>query len=264
MHKVIGYIEEKVSLPIIHIADATADQIQKSKISIVGLIGTKYTMEQDFYKSRIESKGIKVLIPISEELCLGEIQESSRHYYKKVIKILVDAGAEGIILGCTEIRLLLKQEDSDVPVFDTTVIHAIESVNKSLERYVGGSSFDIASGERSVFEQYKRAINAARSSIYIENQALPIPEIGVRLEEALNKLMLIDDVWETIGSYNLHSNSLFGHTEMNATFWDPKVVRSLRSQLLIEHLGQDTIHLNDREALSNKGSCQQNKNYRSS
>ncbi|MFA1712595.1 aspartate/glutamate racemase family protein [Peribacillus frigoritolerans] len=145
MHKVIGYIEEKVSLPILHIADSTAKQIQKSKISTVGLLGTKYTMEQDFYKTRIETNGIKVLIPneedrkvinkvIYEELCLGEIQQSSREYYKKVIKGLVDDGAEGIILGCTEIGLLVKPEDSEVPLFDTAVIHAIESVNMALEK----------------------------------------------------------------------------------------------------------------------------------
>ncbi|WP_342603031.1 aspartate/glutamate racemase family protein [Peribacillus sp. FSL E2-0159] len=145
MHKVIGYIEEKVSLPILHIADSTAKQIQKSKISTVGLLGTKYTMEQDFYKTRIESNGIKVLIPndedrkvinkvIYEELCLGEIQQSSREYYKKVIKGLVDDGAEGIILGCTEIGLLVKPEDSEVPLFDTAVIHAIEAVNMALEK----------------------------------------------------------------------------------------------------------------------------------
>ncbi|WP_148357756.1 aspartate/glutamate racemase family protein [Peribacillus simplex] len=145
MHKVVGYIEEKVSLPILHIADSTAKQIQKSKISTVGLLGTKYTMEQDFYKTRIESNGIKVLIPndedrkvinkvIYEELCLGEIQQSSRDYYKKVIKGLVDDGAEGIILGCTEIGLLVKPEDSEVPLFDTAVIHAIEAVNMALEK----------------------------------------------------------------------------------------------------------------------------------
>lgn len=147
MHKVIGYIEEKVSLPILHIADATATQIQKSYISTVGLLGTKYTMEQDFYKSRIASNGIKVLIPnpedrdvinkvIYEELCLGNIQQSSRDYYKKVIRKLVEDGAEGVILGCTEIGLLVKQEDSEVPLFDTTVIHAIEAVNKALEGYL--------------------------------------------------------------------------------------------------------------------------------
>ncbi|MGE8022610.1 aspartate/glutamate racemase family protein [Peribacillus frigoritolerans] len=145
MHKVIGYIEEKVSLPILHIADSTAKQIRKSKISTVGLLGTKYTMEQDFYKTRIETNGIKVLIPseedrkvinkvIYEELCLGEIQQSSRDYYKKVIKGLVDDGSEGIILGCTEIGLLVKPEDSKVPLFDTAVIHAIESVNMALEK----------------------------------------------------------------------------------------------------------------------------------
>ncbi|MBK5445353.1 aspartate/glutamate racemase family protein [Peribacillus sp. TH24] len=145
MHKVIRYIEEKVSIPILHIADSTANQIQKSEISTVGLLGTKYTMEQDFYKTRIEFNGIKVLIPndedrkvinkvIYEELCLGKIQQSSRDYYKKVIKSLVDDGAEGIILGCTEIGLLVKPEDSEVPLFDTTEIHAIESVNMALEK----------------------------------------------------------------------------------------------------------------------------------
>lgn len=144
MHKVIESIEEKINIPILHIADATANQIKKSNISTVGLLGTKYTMEEDFYKLRLEANGIKVLIPsfsereiinkvIYEELCLGNIQQSSRDYYKKVIKALVESGAEGIILGCTEIGLLVKQEDSEVPLFDTTVIHAIESVNKALE-----------------------------------------------------------------------------------------------------------------------------------
>ena len=144
MHKVIEFVEEKISIPILHIADATANQILKSDIRTIGLLGTKYTMEQDFYKSRIESNGIKVLVPnsedrevinkvIFEELCLGEIQPSSREYYQKVIKSLVDDGAEGIILGCTEIGLLVKPEDSEVPLFDTTVIHALEAVKKALE-----------------------------------------------------------------------------------------------------------------------------------
>ena len=143
MHKVIGYMEEKINIPILHIADATADQIIGSNIQRVGLLGTKYTMEQDFYKSRIESKGINVIVPnqtereminkiIYEELCLGDIRQTSRDYYKKVIKSLVDSGAEGIILGCTEIGLLVKQGDSEVPLFDTTVIHAIASVDKAL------------------------------------------------------------------------------------------------------------------------------------
>jgi aspartate racemase len=145
MHKVINYIDEKINIPILHIADATANQIQKSKIKTVGLLGTKYTMVQDFYKSRIEANGIKVLIPdkedielinevIYEELCLGKIERTSKEYYKKVIKKLVDKGAEGIILGCTEIGLLVKPEDSEVPIFDTTVIHAIESVKQAIEK----------------------------------------------------------------------------------------------------------------------------------
>ncbi|AJY77609.1 aspartate/glutamate racemase family protein [Paenibacillus beijingensis] len=144
MHKVIGHIEEKVSVPILHIADATAKHIQKSNLSLVGLLGTKYTMEQDFYKSRIEAHGIKVLIPgdedrdvinkvIYEELCLGKILPSSKDYYKQVIQKLVAAGAEGIILGCTELGLLVKQADSEVPLFDTTLIHAVELVQKALE-----------------------------------------------------------------------------------------------------------------------------------
>lgn len=145
MHKVVKFIEKKISIPILHIADSTANQIQKFGITTVGLLGTKYTMEQDFYKLRIDSIGVKVLVPnnedrenvnkvIFEELCLGVIKQSSRDYYKKVIKKLVDEGAEGIILGCTEIGLLVKPEDSEVPLFDTTVIHAIESVNWALER----------------------------------------------------------------------------------------------------------------------------------
>ncbi|WP_374020933.1 aspartate/glutamate racemase family protein [Paenibacillus thiaminolyticus] len=144
MHKVLEHIEEKIDIPILHIADATANQIQKSNIGTIGLLGTKYTMEQEFYKSRLESNGIKVLIPdpaeremvhkvIYEELCVGNIRQSSREYYKQVIKRLVDDGAEGIVLGCTEIGLLVKSEDSEVPLFDTTVIHAVESVNIALE-----------------------------------------------------------------------------------------------------------------------------------
>ncbi|CAH8770782.1 aspartate/glutamate racemase family protein [Paenibacillus dendritiformis] len=144
MHKVMEYIEEKIDIPTLHIADATANQINKSNIGTIGLLGTKYTMEQNFYKSRLESNGIKVLTPnpleremvnkvIYEELCVGNIQQSSREYYRQVIKNLVDAGAEGIVLGCTEIGLLVKPEDSEVPLFDTTVIHAVESVNLALE-----------------------------------------------------------------------------------------------------------------------------------
>lgn len=144
MHKVINYIYEKITIPILHIADATVKQIQNMNLNRIGLLGTKYTMVEDFYKSRIEANGINVLIPdkdeierinsvIYEELCVGTIKQTSKEYYKKVIKNLVDRGAEGIILGCTEIGLLVKPEDSVIPLFDTTVIHAIEAVNKALE-----------------------------------------------------------------------------------------------------------------------------------
>lgn len=144
MHKVIAFIKEKISIPVLHIADATANQILKSDVRTIGLLGTKYTMEQDFYRTRIESNGIKVLVPnsedrekinrvIFEELCLGDIQQSSRESYQKVIQKLVDDGAEGIILGCTEIGLLVGPEDAEVLLFDTTEIHALEAVKKALE-----------------------------------------------------------------------------------------------------------------------------------
>lgn len=145
MHKVIGEIQKKISIPILHIADATANQIKEQGINSVGLLGTRYTMEQDFYKSRIESNDIKVIVPkdeereivnkvIYEELCLGKVQETSRDFYKKVIDGLITDGAEGIILGCTEIGLLIKREDVNVPLFDTTNIHALEAVNISLKK----------------------------------------------------------------------------------------------------------------------------------
>ncbi len=144
MHKVIDDIEQNIQVPVLHIADTTASQIQKSNIKTVGLLGTRYTMEQDFYKSRIESQGIEVVVPnkeernkvnkvIFDELCLGQIQQSSKDYYKEVIKGLIDNGAEGIILGCTEIGLLVQPEDSEVSLFDTTKIHAIEAVKEALK-----------------------------------------------------------------------------------------------------------------------------------
>lgn len=144
MHKVVNDIQSQIQIPILHIADATAVQIKESQIQKVGLLGTKYTMEQDFYKSRLELTGIQVIVPdrddreavnkiIYEELCLGKIHQESRDYYKKVIQGLIESGAEGIILGCTEIGLLVKPEDAEVPLFDTTYIHACEAVNMSLK-----------------------------------------------------------------------------------------------------------------------------------
>ncbi|MEA1006690.1 aspartate/glutamate racemase family protein [Bacillus velezensis] len=143
MHKVLGYIQEMITIPILHIADATAEQIIRQDIRSVELLGTKYTMEQDFYKSRIASHDISVIVPddderelinniIYQELCLGEIKQSSKNIYKKIINNFVNRGAEGIILGCTEIGLLVKAEDPKVPLFDTTLIHAQKAVNKSL------------------------------------------------------------------------------------------------------------------------------------
>ncbi|OXS57179.1 aspartate racemase [Bacillus sp. V-88] len=144
MHKVIDHVEARINIPVLHIADATANEIQRADMKIVGLLGTAYTMEQDFYKSRIQSNGINVLVPdkeerntinnvIFEELCLGKMEQSSKEYFKSVIQKLVDRGAEGVILGCTEIGLLIKPDDSEVPLFDTTVIHAIEAVNTALK-----------------------------------------------------------------------------------------------------------------------------------
>jgi len=144
MHKVIDQIYQKTSLPILHIADETAAQIKKLGIKKVGLLGTKYTMEQDFYKSRIQSENIEVLIPdekdrdlinktIFNELCLGTILPSSKDYFKRIIEGLSAEGAEGIILGCTEIGLLIKQEDTAIPLFDTTFVHAHGAVEKALD-----------------------------------------------------------------------------------------------------------------------------------
>lgn len=147
MHKVVGKIKENIHIPIVHIADATAKEIKRKDIQAVGLLGTKYTMEQDFYKSRIEENDIKVIVPseknrekinevIYTELCLGKIVSQSREYYKRVIEELVQKGVQGIILGCTEIGLLIKQEDVSVPIFDTTHIHAVEAVNFALRNRV--------------------------------------------------------------------------------------------------------------------------------
>ncbi|MDM5247659.1 aspartate/glutamate racemase family protein [Lysinibacillus sp. G4S2] len=145
MHKVIDVIQENISIPILHIADATANQIEKAGLQKIALLGTKYTMEQDFYKARVEGFGIEVLVPLAEErveinriiyeeLCLGRIEPTSQKYYIQVIEDLVQSGAQGIILGCTEIGLLIKQEDVNVPVFDTTVIHAQAAVNRAIHK----------------------------------------------------------------------------------------------------------------------------------
>ena len=136
MHKMAGEVEKSIHIPLLHIADTTAVVINDKDIKRVGLLGTKFTMEQDFYKGRLLDKySINVMVPdekdrqavhdiIYNELCLGKINNSSRQKYIQIINKLVSGGAKGIILGCTEIPLLIKQKDCPVPVFDTTTIHA--------------------------------------------------------------------------------------------------------------------------------------------
>jgi aspartate racemase len=143
MHKLADQIREAIRVPLLHIADTTADKILERGIKTIGLLGTKYTMEQEFYKVRLERRGIKVLIPnktdrkivhdiIYNELCLGKVLPESKESYKRIIEDLKNQGTQGIILGCTEITLLVKPEDSDVPLFDTTLIHAIKAVELAL------------------------------------------------------------------------------------------------------------------------------------
>lgn len=143
MHKVVPQIQDRISIPILHIADATADVLNERDITTVALLGTKYTMTQDFYKDRLESRGIAVLVPeerdieevnrvIYEELCLGIIKPESRERYRGAIDVLAERGAQGVILGCTEIGLLVGEEDSSLPVFDTTRIHATAAALRSL------------------------------------------------------------------------------------------------------------------------------------
>ncbi|MEF9952042.1 MAG: aspartate/glutamate racemase family protein [Clostridium sp.] len=145
MHKVIDIVKAKINIPILHIAEATADELIKKNVSKVALLGTKYTMEQDFYKEKLIERGLSVVIPCEEdriiindvifnELCLGVISPTSKNEYVRIINSLIDEGVEGVILGCTEIGLLVSQEDSTVPLFDTAVIHAkkaaLYSINK--------------------------------------------------------------------------------------------------------------------------------------
>lgn len=145
MHKIAEEIQAKISIPILHIADLTADELVKKNIKDVALLGTKYTMEEDFYKAKLIDRGINVIIPndadrviinetIYHELCLGIISEKSKQEFIRIAKKLVDQGAEGIILGCTEIGLLFKQEDTETPLFDTTLIHARNAALYAIEK----------------------------------------------------------------------------------------------------------------------------------
>ena len=138
MHKVAPQILERIHIPILHIAEATAEALQAKGITKVGLLGTKYTMTQEFYKNKLIEAGIEVVIPneagvetvndvIYHELCLGQIRRESKEKFLKIIAELERDGAQGVILGCTEIGLLVQQADTALPVFDTTQIHATKA-----------------------------------------------------------------------------------------------------------------------------------------
>ena len=144
MHKVAEAIEQAASIPLLHIADPTAAAIHNAGLQRVGLLGTRFTMEQPFYRERLESRhGIQVMVPdeadrqlvhrvIYEELCLGSVREASRQAYREVIARLVAQGAQAVILGCTEIGLLIGAEDAVVPLFDTTLLHAGAAAEQAL------------------------------------------------------------------------------------------------------------------------------------
>ena len=144
MHRLADAIEASASIPLLHIADPTAERIKEAGLQRVGLLGTAFTMEQDFYKGRLQSKhGLDVIVPdaddrkvvhdvIYKELVLGKINAESREAYRAIIARLIEKGAEAVILGCTEIMLLVSEKDSAVPLFDTTTLHALAAVDQAL------------------------------------------------------------------------------------------------------------------------------------
>ncbi|EKO3853000.1 aspartate/glutamate racemase family protein [Vibrio harveyi] len=145
MHKVADQIQQAANVPLVHIADATAEQLVVDGIKKVGLLGTRFTMEQDFYKQRLIDKfGVDVVVPSSDdqtivhdviynELCKGEVHDDSRQHYLTIIEKLVEQGAEAVILGCTEIAMLVESQHTDVKLYDTTEIHAKAAVEKALD-----------------------------------------------------------------------------------------------------------------------------------
>jgi aspartate racemase len=144
MHKMAQEVEDTIDIPLLHIADATGEKVIEKGLGKLALLGTDFTMEEDFYKKRLRERySIEVIIPsqsdrkiidsvIYNELCRGTIQQSSKERYKEIIKRLISDGADGVILGCTEIPLLIGQDDVEVPVFDTTTIHARAAVDFAL------------------------------------------------------------------------------------------------------------------------------------
>ncbi len=144
MHKVAAEVEQCISIPLLHIADATAEVLVRDGIKKVGLLGTAFTMEQAFYKDRLtRTYGLDVVVPseagrkqvhdiIYNELCLGVIDTGSREVYLRILEELAESGAEAVILGCTEIGMLISQENTDIPLYDTTAIHAAKAVDWAL------------------------------------------------------------------------------------------------------------------------------------
>lgn len=143
MHKVANPIASAINIPLLHIADATAARLKAGRISRVGLLGTRFTMEQDFYRGRLADHGLDVVVPselnretvhriIYEELCKGQVRSESKAHYRRVVQDLVGDGVEAVVLGCTEIGMLIGESDSDVPLFDTTRIHAEAAVDFAL------------------------------------------------------------------------------------------------------------------------------------
>ena len=149
MHKVAPQVEKAAGIPLLHIAEATAAELKRRGISTAALLGTKYTMTQPFYREKLTEAGIRVLVPegddialvnhvIYDELCLGICSDASRQAYLRIIDALADRGAQGVILGCTEIGLLLSQKDTALPVLDTTRIHARQAALTALAESKGG------------------------------------------------------------------------------------------------------------------------------
>ncbi len=143
MHKVAGQVQAATSVPLLHIGDTTADAVRAAGLTTVGLLGTRFTMEQPFLREHLAGRGLEVLVPpaddrttvhdvIFDELCVGIVREESRRAYRQVIDALVEAGAQGVVLGCTEIELLVGADDSPVPVFPTTRLHVTAAVERAL------------------------------------------------------------------------------------------------------------------------------------
>jgi aspartate racemase len=148
MHKVADAMTRRSTIPLMHIAEPTAEAVRQQNLRRVGLLGTKFTMEQAFYRERLEAAGLEVLVPepsdreeihrvIFEELCMGEIRARSKDSYRKIIDRMISRGGEGMILGCTEIGLLIGADDISVPVFDTTEIHARAAADAALAQTPG-------------------------------------------------------------------------------------------------------------------------------